>query len=549
MAQARVERRLTAILAADVAGYSRLMGADEEGTLQALKEFKRDLLDPKIAEHRGRIVNTAGDGFLAEFASAVDAVRCAMEIQRGMAEHNASTPEDRRIELRIGVNIGDIIVDADDIYGDGVNIAARIEALARPGSICLSEHTYQQVKGKLSLAVQDMGEQRLKNIALPVRVYAVRLDGDVPASIPLPLPDKPSIAVLPFNNMSGDPEQDYFADGMVEDIITALSHFPHLFVIARNSSFVYKNRVVNIKQVGRELGVRYVLEGSVRKDRTSVRISGQLIDALNGAHLWAGRFDGTLEDIFDLQDRIAASVVAAIIPKLEQAEIERAKRKPTESLDAYDYYLRGMAAFHAWTRKSTDEALHLFLRAIELDPEFAAAYGMAAFVFLRRKANGWMSDRPREIAETARLARAAADFGKSDAFALLRAGQAFASVVQDLETGAGMIDRALVLNPNLTAAWIWSGWVKIWRGEPEESIECLARAMRLSPLQPRMFGMQIAAAHGHFFAGRHEEAATWAAKGLLEQPVTPRTPDFCRQQCLCWKTPGGAKRGRALAPY
>jgi adenylate cyclase len=336
MAEARVERRLAAILAADVAGYSRLMGVDEEGTLAALKACRRELIDPKIAEHRGRIVKNAGDGALVEFASAVDAVRCAMEIQRGMAERGAAIPEDRRIEFRIGINVGDIISDEDDIYGDGVNIAARVETLARPGTICLSDNAYQQIKGKITLEVSDMGEQQLKNISQPLRIYGVRLDA--PARPALALPDKPSIAVLAFQNMSGDAEQEYFADGIVEDIITALSRFRQLFVIARNSSFTYKGRAADVKQVGRELGVRYVLEGSVRKAANRVRITGQLIDTATGAHLWADRFDGALEDIFYLQDQITVSVVSAIAPKLEQVEIERAKRKPTESLDAYDYF-------------------------------------------------------------------------------------------------------------------------------------------------------------------------------------------------------------------
>ncbi|MGO9686910.1 MAG: Fic family protein [Beijerinckiaceae bacterium] len=345
MASERVERRLTAILAADIAGYSRLMGADEEGTLAALKNLRKSLIEPKISQHNGRMVKTTGDGALVEFASAVDAVRCALDIQREMAERNAAIAQDRRIEFRIGINVGDIIIDEGDIYGDGVNIAARLETLARPGMICLSDNAYRHIKGKLPLVVTDMGEQQLKNIAQPVRVFSVRLDGAA-ARPALALPDRPSIAVLPFQNMSGDPEQDYFADGMVEDIITALSRMRWLFVIARNSSFTYKGRAVDVKQVGRELGVRYVLEGSVRKAANRVRITGQLVDAATGAHLWADRFDGALEDIFDLQDQVTASVVTAIAPKLERAEIERAKRKPTESLDAYDYYLRGLESFY-----------------------------------------------------------------------------------------------------------------------------------------------------------------------------------------------------------
>jgi adenylate cyclase len=296
MVEARVERRLAAILAADVAGYSRLMGVDEERTLAALKGCRRELIDPKIAEHRGRIVNTTGDGVLVEFASVVDAVRCATEIQRAMAERNAAIPEDRRIEFRIGINVGDIIIDDGDIYGDGVNIAARVEALAKPGAICISDNAYQQVKGKFALEVSDMGEQQLKNIAELIRVYQLQLEGL--ARTALALPDKPSIAVLPFTNMSGDADQDYFADGISEDIITALSRFRYLFVIARNSSFTYKGRAVDVKHVGRELGVRYVLEGSVRKAGNRVRITAQLIDAISGHHVWAERYDRDLIDIF-----------------------------------------------------------------------------------------------------------------------------------------------------------------------------------------------------------------------------------------------------------
>ena len=326
-------------------------------------------------------------------------------------------------------------------------------------------------------------------------------------------PDKPSIAVLPFENMSGDPEQEYFADGMVEEIITALSRMRWLFVIARNSSFTYKGRAVDVKQVGRELGVRYVLEGSVRKAANRVRITGQLIDASTGAHLWADRFDGGLEDIFDLQDQVTASVVGAIAPKLEQAEIERAKRKPTESLDAYDYYLRGMASFHQWTKEANNEALRLFYRAIELDPDFASAYGMAAWCYVWRKSNGWMTDRAQEIAEAARLARRAVELGKDDAVALAQGGHALAFVVGDLDGGAAFIDRALVLNPNLATAWLLSGWMRAYLGEPDVAIEHLARAMRLSPLDPILYQMQSGIAFAHFFAGRYRRGVIMGGKG------------------------------------
>src|SRR6266536_4690774 len=360
LASERVERRLRAILAADVAGYSRLTGIDEEGTHVRLKEHLRALVDPCIAEHRGRVVKTTGDGMLAECGSVVDAVRCALHVQRGMAERNKDLPPERRIEFRIGINLGDIILDAGDIFGDGVNVAARLEGLAEPGGICVSGRVQEDIEGKLEVAFENAGEQQLKNIGRPVRVYRVLLSGPAPSSRPaLPLPDRPSIAVLPFQNMSGDPEQEYFADGIVEEIITALSRFRQLFVIARNSSFTYKGRVVDVKQVGRELGVRYVLEGSLRKAGTRVRITGQLIDASTGAHLWADRFEGTLEDIFDLQDQVTGKVIAAIAPKLEQVEIERAKRKPTENLDAYDYYLRGVAVGFQLTREANDEALNL----------------------------------------------------------------------------------------------------------------------------------------------------------------------------------------------
>src|ERR1700731_289762 len=345
-----VERRLAAILAADVVGSCRLIGIDEEGTLAQLKALRKRLFDPKIAQHHGRIVKNTGDGALVEFASVVDAVRCADDVQRGVAEQNTDVPQDKRIEFRIGIHLGDIIIADDDIFGDGVNIAVRLEGIAEPGGICISDDAHRQVRGKVESTLEDMGAQTLKNIAEPMRAWRVRIGpSSSPATKtptetaqPLALPDKPSIAVLPFQNMSGDPEQEYFADGIVEDIITALSRFKSLFVIARNSSFTFKGKAVDIKKVGQELGVRYVLEGSIRKAGGRVRITGQLIDAASGAHLWADKFDGSLEDVFDLQDRITMSVVAAIAPKLDQAEIERSKRKPTTDLGAYDLYLRAL---------------------------------------------------------------------------------------------------------------------------------------------------------------------------------------------------------------
>jgi TolB-like protein/class 3 adenylate cyclase len=524
-----VERRLAAILAADVAGSCRLIGIDEEGTLAQLKALRKTLFDPKIAEHHGRIVKNTGDGALVEFASVVDAVQCADEIQRGVAEQNIDVPQIKRIEFRIGIHVGDIIIEENDIFGDGVNIAVRLEGIAEPGGVSISDDAHRQIRGKIGIDYDDMGPQVLKNIAEPMRVWRVRIGPSfspamltkppIETVLPLALPDKPSIAVLPFTNMSGDPEQDYFADGMVDDIITALSHFKALFVIARNSSFTYKGRAVDVKQVGRELGVRYVLEGSVRKAANRVRITGQLVDTATGAHLWADRFDGGLGDIFDLQDQVTESVVGAIAPVVEKAEIERAKRKPTESLDAYALYLRGLAAFYQFgNRQANEEALRLFNSAIELDPDFAAAYGRAASCYVFAKGHGWISVTPNEIAEVTRLAQRAVELGKDDAIALAASGHALMYVVRDLEVGAALIDRALVLNSNLAVAWNWGGWVKNFLGEPEAAIERFARAMRLSPLDPLVAAMRAGTAHAHFLLGRYDEAASWAAMALQDNP-------------------------------
>jgi len=513
-----MERRLAAILAADVAGYSRLMGADEEGTLTRLKRHRGELIDPLIAEHKGRIFKTTGDGLLAEFASVIDALRCAVSIQQGMVGRNVDKLENEKIGFRIGLNVGDVIRDGDDIYGDGVNLAARLEALATPDGICVSARVQEDAHGKFDIGFEDAGEHRLKNIERPVRVYRVRLDGTSVRPAGTVTTERPSIAVLPFSNMSGDPEQEYFADGIVEDIITALSRMRWLFVIARNSSFTYKGRAVDVKQVGRELGVRYVLEGSVRKAGNKVRITGQLIDATTGAHLWADRFDGALEDVFDLQDQVTASVVNAIAPKLEQAELERSKHKPTESLDAYDHYLRGVAAVHRWTDEANAEALAHFTRAVELDPNFAAAWGLASRCYSQRKSCGWSVDAAREMAEADRTARRAAELGKDDAMALCTAGMAIAYVVCNPRYGRSLIERALQLNPNLAWAWLFNGWATIWLGEPEAGMEHVARAMRLSPHDPQMVAMEAATAYAHFFAGRFAEALTWAEMSVQENP-------------------------------
>ncbi|MFN0192534.1 MAG: adenylate/guanylate cyclase domain-containing protein [Aestuariivirga sp.] len=516
-----MERRLAALVVADVAGYSRLMEADEAGTLAALKERRTFILEPTVLAHGGRVVKLMGDGVLVEFASAINAVAGALEFQRKMKDANAPLPAARRIDFRIGINLGDVIGEGEDIYGEGVNIAARLEALAEPGGVCISAKVHEEVRGKLDCAFEDMGEQSVKNISRPVRVYRLRTGSEaetgVPARPALNLPDKPSIAVLPFQNMSGDPEQEYFADGMVEEIITALSRMKWLFVIARNSSFTYKGRAIDVKQVGRDLGVRYVLEGSVRKAGNRVRITGQLIDAATGAHLWADRFDGAVADVFDLQDQVTASVVGAIAPKLEQAEIERSKRKPTERLDAYDYFLRGMSAFHQFNKPANAEALAMFSRAIEIDPRFASAYGMAARCYLQRKGFGWVADRKHEIAETKRLARTAAELGRDDAIALCAAGFSLVVVVGDLEDGAALIDRALSLNPNLGWAWHVSALAKSYLGDPEAALEHAFRAIRLSPQDPQMSGMHIAVATAHFVAGRYDEALAEAELAVRGQ--------------------------------
>ncbi|MGC2335808.1 MAG: adenylate/guanylate cyclase domain-containing protein [Pseudolabrys sp.] len=520
MAQSRVERRLAAILAADVAGYSRLTGLDEEGTHAQLTDHLRSFAT-KITEHRGRVVKSTGDGLLADFSSVVDAVRCAVDVQRGMVQRNSDVPQEKRIEFRIGINVGDIIIDRGDIFGDGVNVATRLESLAEPGGICVSSRVKEDAEGKLEIIFENAGEQHLKNIERPVHVYRVQPSSPVSSRPTLALPDKPSIAVLPFENMSGDAEQEYFADGMVDEIITALSRFRSLFVIARNSTFTYKGRSVDVKQAGRELGVRYVLKGGVRKAANRVRIIGQLIDTTTGAHIWADRFEGGLEDAFDLQDRVTASVVGAIAPKLELAEIERAKRKPTESLDAYDYYLRGLARTRHWSKEANSEALQMFYKAIGLDPDFASAHGMAAWCHAQRKGFRWVTNRSQEIADTTRLARRAAELGRDDAVALGTGGWALALVAGDLDDAAAFIDRALALNPNLATTWQFSGWVRVWLGEPEVAVEHFAIAMRLSPLDPLTFVAQGGTAFAHIFAGCYDLALSWAQKAVRERPNWP----------------------------
>lgn len=512
---ARVERRLAAVMAADVAGYSRLMGADEVGTLEALKAIRREVVDPAIADHKGRIVKTTGDGLLVEFASAVDAVTCAVAVQSRMGGSKG------HIAFRIGINIGDIISDENDIFGDGVNVAARVENECAPGGVCLSGSAFEQVRGKTKFEFEDLGERSLKNIDRPVRLFAIRM-GDAPKATitdrnrALPLPDKPSIAVLPFQNMSGDPEQEYFADGMVEDIITALSRFRWLFVIARNSTFTYKGRSVDIRQVGRELGVRYVLEGSVRKAADRVRITAQLIDAETSAHIWADRYDRAVHDIFALQDEITLSTVAAIEPSVRQAEIERARRKRPENLDAYDLVLRATPLVDTGMPDGALQAVPLLERALLLEPNYALAHGQTAFcneiLYLR-------AGRSNENRTTAiRHAHTAIALGPDDAPSLVYAAIAIGLVEHDRPLALETFEAALAISPSAAWAYSWGSLILGWGAEAEQAIEWGERGIRLSPLDPWITAALHGISMGHFLRGRYEEAASAAQRAIRSKP-------------------------------
>ena len=476
-------RRLAAILAADVVGYSRLMGADEEGTHAKVMQLLGEVADPQIREHGGRIVKTTGDGLLGEFRSVVDAVRCAIAVQRGMAERNVGVPVERRIEFRIGINLGDVIIEKDDIYGDGVNIAFRLEGLAEPSGICVSAVVHDQVCDKLDLPFADIGEQRVKNIFRPVHVYRIALWGEPKAS-PQPallaLPNKPSIAVLPFQNMSGDPEQEYFADGMVEEIITALSRIRWLFVIARNSSFTYKGAAVDVRRVGRELGVQYVLEGSVRKAGGRVRITAQLIDAADGAHLWAGRFDGALEDVFALQDEVASNVAGVIEPALQAAETARSAARPTTNLSAYDAYLRAVAIFGSG--KQIPRALDLLEEAIARDPRYAPALAWAALCCVRLVWDGSSDDPEVDAHKAADYARRALQIAGDDPTVLAHAALALTQLGEDIGAMMALVDRALALNPSFARGWYISGNLRLFAGDTDLALDHAKTALRLSPL-------------------------------------------------------------------
>jgi TolB-like protein/class 3 adenylate cyclase len=523
----RDHRRLAAIVSADVVGYSLLMGRDDSATLAGLKAHRRELIDPKIAEYGGRIVKTTGDGLLLEFPSVVDAVRCAVDVQRGMAERNAGVPPEQRIDLRIGINVGDIIIDGDDIFGDGVNIAARLQELAEPGGICVSGRVHEDAHGKLDITFEDAGEQQLKNIARPARVYRILL-GEGPGHSelakgtltkpPLPLPDRPSIAVLPFQNMSGDREQEYFADGMVEEIITALSRIRWLFVIARNSSFTYKGQAVDEERVGRELGVRYVLQGSVRRAGQRVRINTQLIEATTGEHLWAERFDGSLEDVFDLQNQVAVSVAGVIEPTLQAAEIRRSTARPTNDLTAYDLYLRAYSHSRYWQKEEIVLALDLLGEALKRDPHYGSALALAARCHFFLHANDWTNDHESNRREGVDLARQALGAAADDPVVLGNAAFVLAYFGEDINATIELTDRALALNPSFARGWTIGGWLRLWAGQPEPAIKHFEMALRLSPRADRaqpFLGIGMA----HFVARRFEDAKGVLLQALQEHPT------------------------------
>jgi len=506
-------RHLAAILAADVAGYSRLMGEDEEGTLARLNAHRRELIDPMVAEHHGRIVKTTGDGLLIEFPSVVEAVSCALAVQRAMVERNAATPEEKRITFRIGVNLGDIIVEDGDIYGDGVNIAARLEGIAEPGGICISDDAFRQVRAKVEAEFADIGEQSLKNIARPIRVYRIPIAENATAPT-LPLPDKPSIAVLPFANLSGDPEQEYFADGMVEEIITALSRIRWLFVIARNSSFTYKGQAVDVKQVGRELGVRYVLEGSVRKAGGRVRITTQLIDAETGAHLWADRFDGRLEDVFELQDQVAISAAGVVEPTLQAAEIRRSAQRPTKDLTAYDLYLRALPYWDSHEKDGLAQAAEYLGQAIERDPQYGPALALMAHCYVQLDNAGWREINQRRGID---LARQALRSAPEDPEVLARAAIALGYFGEDINAAIGLVDRSLTLNPSFAHGWYWSGVLRNWLGRPDLALDHFETFLRLSPRE-RFSTHEHAMGMSLFFLRRFDEAVAKFLSAMEHHP-------------------------------
>jgi adenylate cyclase len=550
----RVERRLAAVLAADVAGYGHLMEVDEAGTLARLKAIRKTLVDTTIAAHRGHIVKTTGDGMLVEFASAVDAARSAVEVQRGIAANNADVPQATRIEFRVGIHVGDIIIDDNDIFGDCVNIAVRLKGVAEPGGVCVSDDAYRQIRGKVEIACDDLGPQALKNIAEPMRAWRINLDGQSAASArpaspagqapALALPDKPSIAVLPFQNMSGDPEQEYFADGLVEDIITGLSRFKSLFVIARNSSFTYKGRAVDIRQVGRELGVRYVLEGSVRKAGSRLRITGQLIDASMGFHLWAEKFDGALEDVFELQDKVASSVAGVIDPLLLDTEIKRASSRPTADLTAYDLYLRALPLVRAWAREPIKQAIVFLEQAIERDAHYGLALATLALAHSQNFLSGWGEDAAVERKRASAWARRALEAAPDDPSTVTSAAGALLIIGEDTKVLKGLVDGALVRNPSHAFGYLWSGWIRTVSGEADLGIEHFEMSLRLDPRTMRrafhLTGMGIC----HFFQRRFDKAAVVLETSFRELPTYPLTMWFLAS---CYAQMGRLSEAREFA--
>ena len=516
-------RRLAAILAADVAGYSRLMEADEEGTLAQLRAIRTELLDPAVAAHNGRLVKTTGDGLLVEFGSVVDAVRCAAEVQAGMAERNAPVSIDKRIEFRIGIHQGDIVAEDGDIFGDGVNIAARLESLARPGGICVSGRVQEDAEGKLDLAFEDMGAQALRNIARPVKAFRVAtgpLSTVAQGGLALALPDKPSIAVLPFANMSSDPEQEFFADGIADDVITALSHYPSLFVIARNSSFTYKGRAVDVKQVGRELGVRYVLEGSLRKAGSRIRVTAQLVEAETGKHTWAGRYDRDLADIFAVQDEITEAVTTAVAPAIADAELRRALRKPPDSLDAWATYQRGLWHLGKATADDYELAKTFFRRAIDLDPNFPDGYCGLATVKIRAASTFRAGSVAEAQSSAERLAHTAVALDGNNAFA--HSCLCFALFARGDHRGAvAEADQALALSPNLAAGYFQRGTALIYSGRPQEGLRDLQMSLKLEPRGPNLAISLHHVAVGQYFSRAYEKAVEAAEASVRSFPEYP----------------------------
>jgi adenylate cyclase len=510
-------RKLAAILAADVAGYSRLMSRDEEGTLRRLKAALGEVVEPHIAAHQGRIVKRTGDGLLVDFASAVEAVRCAVAIQSGMADRNRAAPEAGRIEFRIGINLGDVIIEGDDIYGDGVNIAARLEGIAEPGAIFVSRAIRDSVRDKLDVALEDLGEISVKNIARPVRVFRIGGAGGLRPASPPPVPDKPSIAVLPFANMSGDAEQEYFSDGLSEDVITDLSKISGLFVIARNSSFAYKGRAVKVQEIGRDLGVRFVLEGSIRKAGNRARITAQLVDAGSGGHLWAERFDRDLTDIFATQDEVVQKIVGALAVKLTPADERRLRRRGTDNVQAHEFWWRARELLGRGTRDAVAQARAMHHRALEIDPNFAAPYAGLALAAMQEYANGWVDDPAQALDEAERAARRAIELNDQEPVGHMALGSTLLWRRQH-DAALAAQRRTIELDPNWAQGHIALGVALMYAGRAAEALEPFAAAMRLDPHYPNMLLHFLAQAE--FSLGRYETAADRLRERIARNPDT-----------------------------